>query len=153
MATTVANPPAPPDDYPVLTEVVADERSREPAAAPSDSAPTPPSSPPVPVSEPLVAPLAAPAASAFDETLLARLEDDLRLELLGLMGPELERLFEAKLHKRLGSKIEKIIGRTKRALETEVRAAVRETLLQVIADETGRLAKKKQETGETREEL
>jgi hypothetical protein len=145
VATPLFNPSTPPEDYPVLTEVVAEERSVEPTATP----PGLPSAPPAP---PTRAP-AAPAANAFDETLLTRLEDDLRLELLGLLGPELERLFEAKLHKRLGLKIEKIIGRTKRALEAEVRAAVRETLLQVIADETGRLAKKKQGTDGTPEEL
>jgi hypothetical protein len=142
----VADPLATPDDYPVLTEIVADERSGEPRAVA-------PVSPSVPATSPSVTAPAAPAPGGFDETLLARLEDDLRLELLGLMGPELERLFEAKLHKRLGLKIEKIIGRTKRALETEVRAAVRETLMQVIADETTRLVKKKQETDGTGEEL
>jgi hypothetical protein len=140
MATSPeANPPAPTDDYPVLTDIVADERNTEPPgkAAPESSATTP----------------AAAAASGFDETLLGRLEDDLRLELLGLVGPELERLFEAKLHKRLGVKIDKIIGRTKRALETEVRATIRETLLQVIAEETARLALKKQGMDGTREEF
>jgi|SRR5262245_33073567 len=101
-------------DFPVLTEVV-------------EEAGTPPSLPP-----------SAPAPPLTDEEL-AQLEQDLRLQLLELIGPELERLLEAKVHERLGAKIEEVMAVTRKALEAEVRAVVREALAEVIAAETDRL--------------
>jgi hypothetical protein len=82
---------------------------------------------------------ALPPPPAPTEEQLAALERDLRLELLGLLGPEFERLVEARVHERLGEKIEEVLGLTRKVLEAEVRNAVRDALAQVIAEETARL--------------
>jgi hypothetical protein len=82
----------------------------------------------------------APAAPApLSEAELVQIERDLRLELLGLLGPEFERLVEAKVHERLGAKVDDVLTLTRKVLEAEVRAAVREAVAQVIADEVARL--------------
>lgn len=104
--------PDPPADFPVLTEVVQDG----------------------PVNQ-----AATDASLPFSEAELAEMERDLRLELLGLLGPEFERLVEAKVHERLGVKVDEILGLTRKVLEAEIRAAVREAVADVIAEETARL--------------
>ena len=104
--------PTPPTDFPVLTEVVQDG----------------------PVTQ-----AATDASLPFSEAELAEMERDLRLELLGLLGPEFERLVEAKVHERLGVKVDEILGLTRKVLEAEIRAAVREAVADVIAEETARL--------------
>jgi hypothetical protein len=80
-----------------------------------------------------------PSPPTPTEEQLARLERDLRLDLLGLLGPEFERLVEARVHERLGGKIEEVLGLTRKVLEAEVRNAVRDALTQVITEETERL--------------
>ncbi len=102
--------PEPPTDFPELTEVV----SPNTLAAPGG-----PAAPP--------------------DTTLERIENDLRLELLGQMGSELERLIEARVHDRLSTTIGEILDRTRTDLATELRRAVREALDQVIEDEVQRL--------------
>ena len=82
----------------------------------------------------------APTAQApLSEAELAQIERDLRLELLGLLGPEFERLVEAKVHERLGAKVDDVLSLTRKVLEAEVRAAVREAVAHVIAEEVARL--------------
>jgi hypothetical protein len=78
-------------------------------------------------------------AAGYTEAQLAQLERDLRLELLALLGPEFERLVEAKVHDRIGSKIDEVMGLARKVLEAEVRAAVRDALAEVISEETARL--------------
>jgi hypothetical protein len=78
-------------------------------------------------------------AAGYTEAQLEQLERDLRLELLGLLGPEFERLVEAKVHERIGAKIEEVMELARKVLEAEVRAAVRDALAEVIAAETERL--------------
>ena len=78
-------------------------------------------------------------AAPLSEAELAQIERDLRLELLGLLGPEFERLVEAKVHERLGVKVDDVLALTRKMLEAEVRAAVREAVAQVIAEEVARL--------------
>jgi hypothetical protein len=73
------------------------------------------------------------------EAELVQIERDLRLELLGLLGPEFERLVEVKVHERLGAKVDDVLSLTRKVLEAEVRAAVREAVAEVIADEVARL--------------
>jgi hypothetical protein len=80
-----------------------------------------------------------PAPPAPTEEQLAQLERDLRLELLALLGPEFERLVEARVHERLGGKIEEVLALTRKVLEAEVRNAVRDALTQVITEESARL--------------
>jgi hypothetical protein len=110
-----AQRPEPPVEFPVLTDVVSE-------------------------GEPLAVPPPAPApAPALNEADLARIERDLRLELLGLLGPEFERLVEAKVHERLGSKVDEIMALTRKVLEAEVRAAVRDAMAAVITAEAARL--------------
>ena len=104
----------PPVEFPVLTDVVAEG---EPTAAPPAPAPAP----------------------QLSEAELERIEHDLRLELLGLLGPEFERLVEAKVHERLGPKVDEIMGLTRKVLEAEVRAAVRDAMAAVITAEVARL--------------
>ena len=102
----------PPVEFPVLTDVVAEGQP------------------------PAVAPAPAPQLSEAD---LERIEHDLRLELLGLLGPEFERLVESKVHERLGPKVDEIMGLTRKVLEAEVRAAVRDAMAAVITAEAARL--------------
>jgi hypothetical protein len=78
-------------------------------------------------------------AAGYTEAQLAELERDLRLELLALLGPEFERLIEAKVHDRIGAKIDEVMGLARKELEAEVRGAVRDALAEVIAEETARL--------------
>jgi hypothetical protein len=84
------------------------------------------------------APAPAPPPAPTEEQL-AQIERDLRLELLGLLGPEFERLVEARVHERLGGKIEEVLGLTRKVLEAEVRNAVRDAVAQVITEESARL--------------
>ena len=70
---------------------------------------------------------------------LARLEQELRLQLLELLGGELERMVEARVHARIESKVQDIMNHTARELEAEVRRAVREALADVINAEIARL--------------
>jgi hypothetical protein len=102
----------PPVEFPVLTDVVSEAQ--------------PPAAPPAP----------APQLSEAD---LVRIERDLRLELLSLLGPEFERLVEAKVHERLGPKVDEIMALTRKVLEAEVRAAVRDAMAAVITAEAARL--------------
>jgi hypothetical protein len=111
-AARAAKSPDPPVDFPVLTEVV--------QGAPAAPAP-------------------AAAAPPLSEAELERIERDLRLELLGLLGPEFERLVESKVHERLGAKVDEVLTLTRKVLEAEVRAAVRDAVAQVIAEEVARL--------------
>jgi hypothetical protein len=110
-AAMPAQQPSPPIDFPVLTEVFAE--ALPPAAT------TPP--------------------AALSDHALAELESELRLQLLQLMAPELERLVEARLHSRLEVAMAHSFARARTDLENEVRRAVRETLAEVIAEETARL--------------
>jgi hypothetical protein len=109
--------PDPPVEFPVLTDVVS---VGEPAPAP----PSPATPEPAPV---------------LSEADLERIERDLRLELLSLLGPEFERLVEARVHERLGPKVDEIMGLTRKVLEAEVRAAVRDAMAAVITAEAARL--------------
>ena len=102
----------PPVEFPVLTDIVAEGQ--------------PPDVPPAP-------------APPLSEAELERIEHDLRLEFLGLLGPEFERLVEAKVHERLGPKVDEIMGLTRKVLEAEVRAAVRDAMAAVITAEAARL--------------
>jgi hypothetical protein len=111
-AARAARSPDPPADFPVLTEVV------QGASAP---------------------PAPAAASPPLSEAELERIERDLRLELLGLLGPEFERLVESKVHERLGAKVDEVLTLTRKVLEAEVRAAVRDAVAQVIAEEVARL--------------
>jgi hypothetical protein len=70
---------------------------------------------------------------------LARLEQELRLQLLELLGGELERLVEARVHVRIEAKVRDIMTHAGREFETEVRRAVREALSEVINAEIARL--------------
>jgi hypothetical protein len=114
-AARSAQRPEPPVEFPVLTDVVS---VGEPPAPPSP------------------APAPAPVLSEAD---LERIERDLRLELLSLLGPEFERLVEARVHERLGPKVDEIMGLTRKVLEAEVRAAVRDAMAAVITAEAARL--------------
>ena len=75
------------------------------------------------------------------DLMLDQIEDELRLELLGQMGPELERMIESRVHQRLEMNMELIMARTRDHLVTEVRRAVRDALDQVIGEEIKRLKK------------
>jgi hypothetical protein len=108
-AARMQHRPEPPLDFPLLTDVVSQTST--------DAAPRPP--------EP--------------EVDIAALERDLRLQLLDLIGPELERLVEARVHGRVAAKVAEIMQRAGTELEGEVRRAVREALAQVVQDEIARL--------------
>ncbi|MCG6876908.1 MAG: hypothetical protein LJE97_17605 [Betaproteobacteria bacterium] len=99
----------PPLDFPLLTDVV--------SQAPPD----------------------AVSKSPEPEIDVAALERDLRLQLLDLLGPELERLVEARVHGRVAAKVAEVMQRAGAELESEVRRAVREALSQVVRDEIERL--------------
>ncbi|MGB8433761.1 MAG: hypothetical protein WCE38_05845 [Burkholderiales bacterium] len=102
--------PEPPLDFPLLTDVV--------SQAPTSVTPAPPAAP---------------------ELDIEALERELRLQLLDLIGPELERLVEARVHGRITAKVEEIMQRASAELESEVRRAVREALAQVVREEIARL--------------
>ncbi|MCU0897602.1 MAG: hypothetical protein MUC55_08880 [Burkholderiales bacterium] len=70
---------------------------------------------------------------------LGRLEQELRLQLLELLGGELERMVEARVHARIEGKVRELVGHMTRDLEAEVRRAVREALSDVINAEIARL--------------
>jgi hypothetical protein len=112
-AARAAQRPEPPVEFPVLTDVVSEAEA-----------------PPAPVPAP------APPLSEED---LVRIERDLRLELLALLGPEFERLVESKVHERLGAKVDEIMSLTRKVIEAEVRGAVRDAMAEVITAETARL--------------
>jgi DNA-directed RNA polymerase specialized sigma24 family protein len=101
--------PEPPLDFPLLTDVV--------SQTPPDVVTQPPA----------------------DQVDVAALERDLRLQLLDLLGPELERLVEARVHGRVAAKVAEIMKRAGTELESEMRRAVREALAQVVQDEIARL--------------
>ena len=115
-AARAAQRPEPPVEFPVLTDVVSEGFVPAPPAAPAP-APAPP----------------------LSEEELARIERDLRLELLALLGPEFERLVESKVHKRLDAKVDEIMTLTRKVIEAEVRGAVRDAMAEVITAETARL--------------
>ncbi len=121
----------------------ADALLRRHRAARAAASPEPPADFPVLTEVVAGAPAAPPAP--LSEAELAEIERDLRLELLGLLGPEFERLVEAKVHERLGAKVDDVLSLTRKVLEAEVRAAVREALADVIGAEVARL----QRGGET----
>jgi len=108
-AARAAQRPEPPVEFPVLTDVVTEAQ---------------------------VPPAPAPPLSEED---LVRIERDLRLELLALLGPEFERLVESKVHERLGAKVDEIMSLTRKVIEAEVRGAVRDAMAEVITAETARL--------------
>ncbi len=112
----MARPPAPPPDYPVLTDVWS-------APALQLAPATPP----------------APEVAMLSDLDLAELERELRLQLLELMGPELGRLVEARLHMRLDIVISSAMARTRVELQSEIKRSVQDTLAQVLAEETARL--------------
>ena len=85
------------------------------------------------------APPDAATAPLAPEVDVAALERDLRLQLLDQIGPELERLIEARVHGRVAAKVAEIMQHAGAELEREVRRAVREALSQVVRDEIGRL--------------
>jgi hypothetical protein len=97
--------------------------------------------PPVefPVLTDVVAEAQVPPAPALSEEDLVRIERDLRLGLLALLGPEFERLVESKVHERLGAKVDEIMNLTRKVIEAEVRGAVRDAMAEVITAETARL--------------
>ena len=128
----VATPrrPEPPVDFPVLTDVYS--RPLLGAAAP-DGAP--------PGHSTVVNATAAEGAHApaLTDQQLHDIERDLRLQLLQLMGPELERLIEARVHARLAPAVTQIVGRIRVDLENEIRRAVQDALNEVVEQEVARL--------------
>lgn len=80
-----------------------------------------------------------PKPPSAQDLMLDQIENELRLELLNQLGPELERLIEARVHAKLDEAIESVMGRARDKLVTEVRRATREVLGQVIGDEIKRL--------------
>jgi hypothetical protein len=102
--------PEPPLDFPLLTDIVSQ-----------------------------VPPGAAAESPTADEIDIAALERDLRIQLLDQLGPELERLIEARVHGRIAAKVAEIMQRAGAELESEARRAVREALAQVVRDELARL--------------
>jgi hypothetical protein len=80
-----------------------------------------------------------PKPPTAQDLMLDEIENELRLELLGQMQPELERLIESRVHQRLDQNIAEIMAQTRDQLVTEVRRAVRESLSQVLGEEIKRL--------------
>jgi hypothetical protein len=76
---------------------------------------------------------------ALSDAQLHEIERDLRLQLLQLMGPELERMVEARVHARLAPAVSTIVDRLRVELENEIRRAVQDALTQVVEDEMARL--------------
>lgn len=102
--------PAPPVDFPTLTEVVEEGVNAAKASG-------------VPMSE----------------SELEDFERELRTEILQLIRAELERLVEARLHPRIAATVADVMTRARVELEVEVRRAVREAVTQVIDEEIRRL--------------
>jgi hypothetical protein len=111
--------PEPPVDFPVLTDVYSRPLPSPASIAPHD--------------------LGEEPSQMLSDTQLAQIERDLRLQLLELMGPELERLVEARVHSRISPILATVIERIRGELETEIRRAVQEALTQVVEEEIGRL--------------
>lgn len=80
-----------------------------------------------------------PKPPTAQDLMLDEIENELRLELLGQMQPELERLIESRVHQRLDQNIAEIMTKTRDQLVAEVRRAVRESLSQVLGEEIKRL--------------
>ncbi len=102
--------PAPPVDFPTLTEIVEEGVN----AAKAGSVP-------------------------MSESELENFERELRTEILQLIRAELERLVEARLHPRIAATVADVMTRARVELEVEVRRAVREAVTQVIDEEIRRL--------------
>ena len=102
--------PAPPVDFPTLTEIVEEGVHAAKASG-------------VPMSE----------------SELEDFERELRTEILQLIRAELERLVEARLHPRIAATVADVMTRARVELEVEVRRAVREAVTQVIDEEIRRL--------------
>ena len=73
------------------------------------------------------------------DLMIDQIENELRLELLNQLGPELERLIESRVHSRLEASVAAVMAGTRDQLVSEVRRAVRAALGQVIGDEIKRL--------------
>ena len=116
-----ARRPEPPADFPVLTDVYSRPM---PSVAPAGLGP---------------ASIAPAAQLAMSDQQLREIERDLRLQLLQLMGPELERLVEARVHARLAPAVSTIVDRIRVELENEIRRAVQDALTQVVEEEMARL--------------
>jgi hypothetical protein len=108
--------PEPPADFPVLTDVYS-RPLPEAAAGIAQGA----------------------LAPALSDAQLREIERDLRLQLLQLMGPELERMVEARVHARLAAAVATIVDRIRVELENEIRRAVQDALTQVVEEEMARL--------------
>lgn len=122
--------PEPPVDFPVLTDVY---------SRPLPGAAVPFAAPPGPAAAtPSVAPDAWSSSPLTDQQL-REIERDLRLQLLQLMGPELERLIEARVHARLAPVVTHIVDRIRVDLENEIRRAVQDALGEVVDQEVARL--------------
>lgn len=102
--------PAPPVDFPTLTEVVEETVNNAKTSG-------------VPMSD----------------SELEDFERELRKEILQLIRAELERLVEARLHPRIAATVADVMTRARVELEVEVRRAVREAVTQVIDEEIRRL--------------
>jgi hypothetical protein len=113
-----ARRPEPPVDFPVLTDVY---------------------SRPLPPPAPLAPAVTVAAAPLLTDAQLVQIERDLRLQLLELIGPELERLVEARVHARIAPVVASVVERIRAELETEIRRAVQEALTQVVEEEVARL--------------
>jgi hypothetical protein len=120
----------PPVDFPVLTDVYS--RPLHEPAAPFAAHSGPSTIPNAVAAEPAFAP-------ALTDQQLQEIERDLRLQLLQLMGPELERLIEARVHARLAPAVTQIVGRIRVDLENEIRRAVQDALNEVVEQEVARL--------------
>jgi hypothetical protein len=122
--------PEPPVDFPVLTDVY---------SPPPQAAAAPFASPPGPTTLPNAAEPGPAFAPGLTDQQLQEIERDLRLQLLQLMGPELERLIEARVHARLAPAVTQIVGRIRVDLENEIRRAVQDALNEVVEQEVARL--------------
>lgn len=97
----------------------------------------PPPTPDFPVLTEVVA--GPPKPPTAQDLMLDQIENELRLELLNQLGPELERMIESRVHARLEASVAAVMAGTRDQLVSEVRRAVREVLGQVIGDEIKRL--------------
>ena len=67
-----------------------------------------------------------PKPPTAQDLMLDQIENELRLELLDQLGPELERLIESRVHARLEASVAEVMAGTRDQLVSEVRRAVRE---------------------------